>query len=867
MRDALSIYGRPDIREQLNERSRDIDSPSFLPRRTVDDMIKFAEAKYSDCWPLPEMETSTFIPMDCAIRLSERVKDEGSKTLDFYADRSTDAFVKKLFTPPWPTFIVPVHTTDGYGERFERVTCSNGLGIWMLLCITGRVTDVWEAVCDSVTDNKAWNGHWLRYASKELNFRGCSKRSEFFKSDVKIPELFPMPLDVLLRNFEATKSLFRSCGSMLVVEHEIPDDADLGNQWGEKEIIICVNPKAGLQEHSSEIYELRCLLSSKLVQTSRTAKEKMTRVMHVRHRGQKFWVQDGERYCSRCNGGGPGSGAWQSALVAVYCRKTLHASADLHRRYMNVIGGQNSVYCGLHGCPLIINHERKNRASYISKCICDRTVQEIPASGNGQVVFSSCGSRKCEQYATHVCPQFKSCKTAICKLDLRSANDACARLKSGTVLYLSKEDSAFRERGGNDGGAILADEGYMGDNMVLPEALGPTAGHELPLDTFEDENSDEEEAKSDRYVDPDPSAEVGYEAYPNDFDMDFVAPGDEMELDPIIADEMELDPVTADEMELDPFSTNGIPCSRVGSGTLPIRMETPDRYDNSSVNMNLYVIFNQHGNVLTRARSKAKMSKTHQALCQRIVANSTSKVVPLVYAEAQLFPSIFWQSMEDGTIPGALPTALWSDASYLKQLRIASLRSHSKNRITNPRLLCSTDPSYQFMSMDLLVNLAARQKDTRIILHRGFADNQGTDGIKFKEKCDTAELYGESTENHANVHKLSALVQERNPHYFLTQSCNQQSCRGLRVLREWIKSDEAKFLIQDRYGVSGSEAAYFLGESAASYVLRSWNEVADIWMKYIIYSEEEPLGKIEYAWYRKEFQGGHVDCVSVCWYS
>jgi hypothetical protein len=157
--------------------------------------------------------------------------------------------------------------------------------------------------------------------------------------------------------------------------------------------------------------------------------------------------------------------------------------------------------------------------------------------------------------------------------------------------------------------------------------------------------------------------------------------------------------------------------------------------------------------------------------------------------------------------------------------------------------------------MDVNVNLGLRGKDTRIVLNRGFADSQGSDGIKFKEKSDAAELHGETMENHANVHKLSALVRERKPHFFFTQSCNQESCGGLRVLRDWVTSAEARQLLQTRYDLNHDEADRFLRESAASYILRSWNEVADLWMKYIIYSPEAPLGEIEYGWYRKEFQG------------
>lgn len=123
------------------------------------------------------------------------------------------------------------------------------------------------------------------------------------------------------------------------------------------------------------------------------------------------------------------------------------------------------------------------------------------------------------------------------------------------------------------------------------------------------------------------------------------------------------------------------------------------------------------------------MNRRHRAIFEKLVARANSAVVPLVYGEAQLFPSIFWQSLSDGTIPGALPTALWCDANTLKKHGIASMREHLKQRLTNPASLTSVDPTYHFQQMDVNVNLALRGKDTRIILNRGFADNQGSDGI------------------------------------------------------------------------------------------------------------------------------------------
>ena len=229
--------------------------------------------------------------------------------------------------------------------------------------------------------------------------------------------------------------------------------------------------------------------------------------------------------------------------------------------------------------------------------------------------------------------------------------------------------------------------------------------------------------------------------------------------------------------DYDHFNTEGIPVTATGTDQRDVEVEN---FDNPDGKVPLCVLFNQLGHLLTRTGHKIRMNKKHKHLCQRLVATNTSQVVPLVYAEAQLFADIFWQSLPDGTIPGAMPVALWTDKETLHRLGIASLREHSKQRLTNPALLTSVDPRYHFMLLDQLTNLGANGKHTRLVLQRGFADHQGKDGVSFRRRGDSAEIYGESCENHANVHKLTELVRDSQPHFFFTQTCNQRTCRGLR---------------------------------------------------------------------------------------
>jgi hypothetical protein len=268
----------------------------------------------------------------------------------------------------------------------------------------------------------------------------------------------------------------------------------------------------------------------------------------------------------------------------------------------------------------------------------------------------------------------------------------------------------------------------------------------------------------------------------------------------------------------------------------------------------LHVLLNEQGHLLIRRSAKLRMKKKYANFFQRMVATSFGISVPLVHAEALLFPDIFFYDGNDGSILGAVPTALWADEQFLSHCGLASMRNHTKVRINDPSTLCSSESRFHFVSLDCLINLGLRGNDSRLVLHRGFAEKQNKEGASFRRTEGNEELHGDSVENHSNVHKLLALVAESPPHYFCTQSCNQTTCCGLRRLRKWILNDVAKSKVALQCDVSYEEAEKILRKSAAPVIQRSWEAVIDLWMKCIIYSKEEPSHKIDWAWCRKEFQ-------------
>ena len=93
------------------------------------------------------------------------------------------------------------------------------------------------------------------------------------------------------------------------------------------------------------------------------------------------------------------------------------------------------------------------------------------------------------------------------------------------------------------------------------------------------------------------------------------------------------------------------------------------------------------------------------------------------------------------------------------------MQNHSKTRLSDPSILCSTDSRYHFMMFDCLVNLGLRGHDSRLILHRGFADKQDKDDVSFNQN-NSDSMYGDNVEDKTNVHKLASLIGKSPPHFF-----------------------------------------------------------------------------------------------------
>ena len=211
--------------------------------------------------------------------------------------------------------------------------------------------------------------------------------------------------------------------------------------------------------------------------------------------------------------------------------------------------------------------------------------------------------------------------------------------------------------------------------------------------------------------------------------------------------------------------------------------------------------------------------------------------MPLLYPEASTFTSIFWNSTEDRSIPGAIPTALLKDKSILDTLGLASLQDHMRTRITNSSLQSSTDARYIFYAFDMLANLGMRGCNSWIILSQGFSKNQNAGAIKQRSEDEQRlPLFdSESIDSRPVVHKLAAALGDKMASIFYTHTCNMKDHFGMKLMKQWLDDERSVNLVIKQLHLNQhfsknkrDELKHNLLSSSCSLALHCWMNVSAI---------------------------------------
>jgi hypothetical protein len=270
------------------------------------------------------------------------------------------------------------------------------------------------------------------------------------------------------------------------------------------------------------------------------------------------------------------------------------------------------------------------------------------------------------------------------------------------------------------------------------------------------------------------------------------------------------------------------------------------------------VILNHCGTLLARGYGKLRPSTWQGNFLQRFIATTPGRSIPLMYAEATLFPRLFWKDDEDLGFLGALPTAFLASNETLAGYGVGSVPTHMKNRIRGYESICSQQHDYLCFAYDSITNLSCRGEDTRLVIRRG-----GPNEDVSRKKEDKNLLFdSDSIESRPHVNQLCAKMREGGATYFGSHSGNHRDHFGLKSIKEWIDSRELfdltmKNLIQ--HGCTETtklevDVKKAILNASAITMLRHWQETTELYMKYICHSPEKPLGKVTNAWYRHEYQ-------------
>jgi len=266
----------------------------------------------------------------------------------------------------------------------------------------------------------------------------------------------------------------------------------------------------------------------------------------------------------------------------------------------------------------------------------------------------------------------------------------------------------------------------------------------------------------------------------------------------------------------------------------------------------LSVLLNKHLRLLVRRNFELRATKRATGFLERIVSTSDEDVVPILYPEGMIFPHIFFYQNDDGSIVGCIPSPLWTCEKFIESFGVASIVEHMRSRIKNSSLRCSTEPTYLFFAFDAISNALCFHDYPQLILSRGYEHmlrNASLHG--FYE--DSFSGHKDVIDPRRTVQELAAFLRDHDPTYFYTHTCNVREHFGVAPLQLWVD-----FQIEElRNNVYLSEVEFnkmkeSYNQRLAVPLCRSWFRAGNYYMKYICESPEQPLGPIQYYWYRWE---------------
>lgn len=867
--DVLTVAGRKDMKANIHKMIHD----KRISETLSEAFDEGRQRLYPDFGEIRQKfgKGGTYISTDDSVKLDQSIRFQGTETA-IYPPDDIGRIRTVSFMGAWPKTLFFVHGFgDRYGASFNKITDFANVadvdtrGPWLLAGMLSAIPELWSQVASvqKYTDN--WEGWFLTHVAREMlpnsgfkvnhsNPFGCAVSQGTLFSKKFAPQNTKRYSHIdLLQKFSYTNSPY-DCMNVQI------NSLTFGGEAANKDIIIVLHDQETATTWSPITYtilpadwELRFVALTESQDESKP--NAWSGEIFCRHGKQShpYWWKHKRKTAlpSRMPIG------WQPSHltnrtctywnVAVFVRNKPMLKEHQQRHVLGACGGQTKAYCSTHDFPMICD-ARKIKARSVCKCGAE-ALPPLSMSDSDNTILRL-NEQQCTNRCKFICPE-PNCGSAICALHHSQIVETEQKFYVGTTstdcYYSTHPHAQHPARTGTNGSDEELPDLRPGDedSTVDNESVN-TSSSISTTDTIDDGSTNNDTLLG---------LVVAMEN-----DEDGHCAGNSFRVADNLIDDVFVTGQHGLQHDEGLFETDAnaenivIPTTHAGTRPIYCVVDTEPYASHATSN---HVILNHYGSCLVRRNNAMHGTLKNRNFLQSIASTTPGESLPLLYPEGMLFPDIFYLDQPDGSTVGAIPAAALHDDLVLQHHGLCSLQDHYRSRLSNPGLLASANPKYHLFAFDSLVNLGMRGCDSRIILRRGFAEYQGSGGIKLSGKANPI-FDTEQVDCRPIVNQLSAAIGLRSPTYFYTHTCSMKTHFGMKVIWDWLMSDELMEIICDGdTDLSDHELQHLrqcVIDSAAILLLRAWMEIMTVWIRYITDSPEKPLGVVDWFFFRFELQ-------------
>ncbi|GFH49014.1 predicted protein [Chaetoceros tenuissimus] len=272
---------------------------------------------------------------------------------------------------------------------------------------------------------------------------------------------------------------------------------------------------------------------------------------------------------------------------------------------------------------------------------------------------------------------------------------------------------------------------------------------------------------------------------------------------------------------------------------------------------NLFILLNNCGNLLMRKGKSVVGNCKQQSFLQRIQAR-LERLLQLLYSFGLLCPEIMWYEYSDGTIPGALPSCLLTDARHLAKLNIASMHDHTLVALQDYFLKCVNNEKFIELLFSLESNLSLRGKKISLVIGpRGWEELYESGGPKVLNsvKLHNNQFICDETDGYRSVQCLQSMMRDLRSSLFHTSTLNKTQFPAVKLVHdEFDRIIEKKQWDHLNDVDQGKNHELALRQASAIHIYRAYHKVMALIFEWITKSSEEPYGSIEEYWIKWQNQ-------------